>query len=365
MRRPWLLAFTLTVALPVAARAQGGLLLQGILELEGWKSDTTSNLLTRNNGDPAGSFRLRLWSAIEPARGLFVYAHGAFEGGNALRFDGPDPYGELEQAGVRYARHRALVIEGGKLIYPMGAFGSRILASRNPLIGTPDAYVPVYPLGVLVSGERGQVDYRAAVLSLPLTHEGYVPDPDAAPHPLLGIGITPLVGLRFGVSATTGPYLNKDITASQLNNRDWKDYRQRVIASDVQYGVGHFDLRAEFAIMDFEVPRTGRIDGPAADLEVRATLTPRLFVAARGELNRYPFILPVSPTTWVSRRTELRAFEGGFGFRFDASTLFKATFSADDWVVTPQNASFVRPGGKALAVQLSRTFDVAEWFARR
>jgi hypothetical protein len=116
--------------------------------------------------------------------------------------------------------------------------------------------------------------------------------------------------------------------------------------------------------MDFEVPRTGRIDGPAGDLEARATLTPRLFIAARGELNRYPFILPVSPTVWVSRRTELRAFEGGFGFRFDANTLLKASFSADHWIVTPQNAAFVKPGGKAFAVQVSRAFDAADWFAR-
>ena len=359
------LVLVMFLALASTARAQGGILLQGLFEVEGWKTDTNSNLLTRNHGDPAGSYRLRLWSAVEPARGLFVYAHGAFEGGNALRFDGPQPYAELEQAGVRFARHRALVYEVGKLIYPMGGFGGRVLASRNPLIGIPDAYVPVYPWGAMVGGERGKVDYRAAVLSLPLTHKGYVPDPDHAAHPLVGLGITPIVGMRLGVAATSGPYLNKDITASQLNNRDWKSYHQRVIAADAQYGVGHFDMRAEFAISDFEVPRNGRIDGPAGDLEVRATLTPRWFVAARGEFNRYPFILPVSPTTWVSRRTELRAFEGGFGFRFDANTLFKATFSADHWVVTPQNYSFVRPGGKAVAVQLSRTFDVADWIARR
>jgi hypothetical protein len=354
------LALGLLLAVAPALRGQGGILMQGIVEVEAWKTDTTSTLLSRNGGDPAGSFRLRLWSAIEPARGLFVYAHGALEGGNALRFDGPEPYAVLEQAGIRLARHRAFVAEAGKLIYPMGGFGSRVLASRNPLIGIPDAYLPVYPLGLSVTGERGQVDYRAAVLSLPLTHEGYVPDPDAAAHPLVGIGVTPVVGFRIGLNATAGPYLNNDITASQLDNREWQSYRQRVIASDIQYGFGHFDLRAEFALTDFEVPYSGRIDGPAGDVEVRATLTPRVFIAARGELNRYPFIQPIAPTTWISRRTELRAFEGGFGFRFDAATLFKATFSADHWLVTPENSSFVRPGGKAIAVQLSRTFDLIE-----
>src|SRR5262249_36740597 len=101
----------LIAMLAAPARGQGGVLLQGLLELEGWKTDTSSNLLSRNQGDPAGSFRLRMWSAVEPARGLFVYAHGVFEGGSALRFDGPDPSTALEQAGVRLARHRALVLE--------------------------------------------------------------------------------------------------------------------------------------------------------------------------------------------------------------------------------------------------------------
>ena len=32
---------------------------------------------------------------------------------------------------------------------PIGAFGPRLLSTRNPLIGIPDAYIPVYPLGLI------------------------------------------------------------------------------------------------------------------------------------------------------------------------------------------------------------------------
>ena len=352
------------LSIPFAAQAQGGLLLQGVLDLEAWKTDTNSTLLRRNNGDPAGLYRLRLWSAVEPARGLFIFANVNAEGGNARRFDGPGTTVELEQGGIRFARHRAFVVDAGRMIHPLGGFGSRLLSTRNPLIGVPDAYVPVYPLGLMVSGERGKFDYRAAALSLPPTHRDYVPDPDVALRPVIGAGVTPFTGFRIGVSATSGPYLNGDLTTGQLNGRDWKDYRNRVIATDVQYGYGHFDLRGEFAIAEFEVPRRGRIDGPAGYVEARATLTPRVFIAARGEFNRYPFIRPVTDTTWISRRVELRAFEGGAGFRFDADTHLKATFSVDDWVVTPQNAGFVRPGGKAVAVQLTRAFDLADWMKR-
>jgi hypothetical protein len=344
-------------------QGQGGILLQGVLDVEGWKTDTSSNMLSRNGGDPAGLYRVRLWSAIEPARGVFLFANGIAEGGNARRYEGPGTTVALEQGGVRYARHRALVIDAGKMIHPTGSFGARLLSTRNPLIGIPDAYLPVYPLGVMVSGVRGKLDYRAAVVSLPPTHRDYVPEPDRAPRPALGLGMTPFVGFRVAINATSGPYLNDD-----LRPQDWRSFHQRVIATDVQYGFAHFDLRAEFAITDFEVPTRERIDGPAGYAEARATLTPRVFVAARGEFNRYPFIRagpgPMG-TTWIARRTELRAFEAGIGFRFDATTLLKASFSVDDWVVTPENASFVRPGGKAIAVQLSREFDLMELVARR
>jgi hypothetical protein len=66
----------------------------------------------------------------------------------------------------------------------------------------------------------------------------------------------------------------------------------------------------------------------------------------------------------VARRTEFRDFEGGVGFWITPSTLAKASYRFDRWTVTPANASFVRPGGHALAVQLSQGFDVVEW-ARR
>src|ERR1041384_7368835 len=79
----------LVLAFTAQARGQGGVLLQGVLDIEGWKSDTMSTLLRRNNGDPAGLYRLRLWSAVEPTRGLFVFANVEAEGGNGRRFEGP------------------------------------------------------------------------------------------------------------------------------------------------------------------------------------------------------------------------------------------------------------------------------------
>lgn len=365
MRRP-LLAFLLaaTAGLPSGVRAQGNILLQGLLDLEGWKTDTLSTLLRRNGGELGPVVRLRLWSAVEPVRGLFLFANVENVAGSAQPFGESDVYAELEQWGVRLARHPSFVLNAGRMVHPLGAFGSRVLSTRNPLIGIPDGYLPVYPLGVMLSGERGKLDYRAAVVSLPPTHRDYVPKPDHAPRPVLSAGVTPVQGFRIGVTATDGPYLNDELTTSQLNGSNWKSYRQRIAAADLQFGVGHFDLRSEVVATEYEVPRNGRINGQAAYVEVSQTLTPRIFVAGRAEFNHYPFIRAISDTGWISRRTDFKAVEVGGGFRFGANTTLKASYRRDDWKVTSANTGFVRPGGQAFAVQFSRRFDVMEWVSR-
>src|SRR5258708_3775221 len=227
------------------ARAQGGVLAQGIADVEGWSTDTRSTLLMRNNGYPGTVFRLQAWSAVEPWRGLFLFAQGRLEGGDAQAFAEHYTNADLDQAGVRLARDRRMVVNIGKMFHPVAAFAPRSFSTRNPLIGAPDSYSPVYPIGAMVSGEVGRIDYRVAVVSLPLTHRDYVPSADAALRPVAGVGYTPLVGLRIGATATAGPYLNGDLTSAQTAGRAWQSYHLRQIVADIAYGVGHLDLRAE------------------------------------------------------------------------------------------------------------------------
>jgi hypothetical protein len=229
------------------------------------------------------------------------------------------------------------------------------------LIGVPDTYSPVYPVGAMVTGDVGRMDYRVAAVSLPLTHRDYVPRGGAALHPVAGVGYTPLTGLRIGVTATTGPYLNGDLSSAQTEGRAWQSYHLHQIASDIEYGVGHLDVRGEFDYASYDVPGRTAMIGRAGYLEGRYTVTPRLFIAARGEVNHYPFIRPVVPGVWVARRTDFSDGEAGLGVRVTESTLIKASYRWDKWAVTPANQAFVRPGGRAFAVQLSQSFDVMDW----
>lgn len=347
------------VALP--AHAQSGVQLQGIVDLEGWSTDTNSTFLRRNGGKPGPLARLQLWGALEPLRGLVLYAQGEAEQGSASH---SAEYGALEQLGVRYTPTRRLVLDAGKFTLPIGTFAARRFSTRNPLIGVPDAYPVLYPTGVKLSGVARMLDYRVAVVDLPPAHAGYTPDPDRAWRPVIGGGITPYVGLRLGASYSVGPYLNDNLTATQLAQRNWRSYKQRVTAADLALSIGYFELNAEAAQGKYDVPnRSESVDGVAYYVEGKYTFTPRLYFALRLERNDYPFISPF-PTFWVARKTDFHNEEYGVGYRLAATTLFKVSFRGDRWHVNPGNQAFIRSGGEALAVQLSQSYDVMDWIER-
>jgi hypothetical protein len=336
---------------------------QGIADAEFWKTDSGSALLARNGGRPGALGRVHLWGAAELGRHVVVYAAGTAEGGNGRDEPEAAPEWYTDLAGVRYTQSEAFVVDAGKLTYPVGAFAARRYSTRNPLIGAPDGYPVEYPLGVQLSGAHGRVDYRAAVISLPLTHDDYLPEAGRAPRPALGAGVTLTTGVRVGASATWGPYLNDEVPPSLLAGRSWRDYHERVTAVDAQVSRGYLELRGELAASRYDVP--GEPQEPVTTVrgvnwygEAKYTLSPRLFVAGRVERNKYAYI-EAEPTEWEATSTDMYNGEVGAGYRVDARTLVKASVRADRWNVAPALRS-VLPNGAALALQLSRAFDVLD-----
>jgi hypothetical protein len=341
-----------------SAAAQGGVLLQGIVDAEFWRTDSGSVLLTRNSGRPGVLGRLQLWSAAEPLPGLIFYAQGQVERGRARQESGTTA--ELEQLGVRYVRSEAFALDIGKMTPVVGTFAARRLSTRNALIGVPDGYPVQYPIGVKLSGTRQRIDYRFAMTSLPVSHEGYTPDPSAAPRPAIGLGFTPFTGLRVGASATLGSYLNCDLPSSLLDGRSWRSFHQRVGAADVQFSRGYLEMWGEVGVGRYDVPgHANRVSGLTYYTEAKYTLSPRFFVASRFERNDYPFIQPRDASTWMATATNFYNGEIGAGFRVSAATLVKASYRADRWLV-PETLRAILPNGSAFAVQVSRAFDVME-----
>jgi hypothetical protein len=347
-------------ARPAAAHAQRiPILLEGVGDGEFWSTTGNSTLLTRNGGRGSGLGRVSMWGAIEPLPGLVFFGSGRGEFG-AARPDTNQSEVYMEQFGARLAFSRRLVIDGGKLQPLVGTFAPRHFSNRNPLIGSPDGYSLEYPYGVQASGEIGWFDYRAAMASLPSTHEYYTPPSTARLRPALGAGVRPIAGLRIGGSFTVGPYLNTSYTAAQLGGAPWTSYHQRVVAADVAYAHGYLETHAEAARGSYDVPtRATPIVGWTYYGEAKYTLSPRWFVAARVERNDYPFIRGLATNTWVARLTDFVDGEAGVGYRISPSTLLKTSIRADRrWVSTAAT------GGPAFAVQLSQSFDVVSWFNR-
>jgi hypothetical protein len=167
-----------------------------------------------------------------------------------------------------------------------------------------------------------------------------------------------MVGLRIGGSFTVGPYLNSSMDSILPTSSPWTDYDQRVAAMDFSFSRGYLETHAEGARGTYEVPgRATPITGFTYYGEAKYTLSPRFYVAARVERNKYPFIRRTT-TAWVSRLTDFVDGEAGIGVRLTTNTLLKGSYLADRWWVAPTAAGFRGQGGHAIALQLSQAFDV-------
>jgi hypothetical protein len=363
-RRASLLQGLLTALLlgAPAAHAQGGIMLQGVLDAELWKTDSLSVLLARNGGRPGAMGRLGLWGAAEPWRDVVVFGQLSAETGPGRHEEGSELY--VTQYGTRWSPSDAFVLEAGKMTHIVGTFSSRYLSFRNPLVGMPDGYSLVYPFGVKVTGTASMFDWRAALLSKPLTHEDYTVEPSHAMRPAVGGGITLFTGFRLGASATVGPYLNRDLAPTLLAGRGWRDYHQRLVAADLQLSRGYFETSAELAHASYDVPDGEPLAGLTWYVESKYTFTPRFYAAVRVERNDYPYIMPFNDSVWIANKSDFTDVEAGGGFRATSSTLVKLSVRADHWVPNP-NPFAPQTSGRALALQVSQTFDVLDLVTRR
>jgi hypothetical protein len=273
--------------------------------------------------------------------------------------------GELQLLSLRWWRTRAFRLEGGKILLPIGEFSSRRFANVNPLIGAPDTYAGEYPWGASATGAIGPIDYTAAVVSLPAVNERYSPEPGNRFRPVVGAGVSLGPQLRISVAYTHGSYLNAGLADTVPAGTAWQDFTQSVTTLDLHYSVNRFDTRFEAVWSSYQVPTvTDAVTGLGWYAETRATITPRVFLAARFEHNKYPFVLPVSPQFWVGTATTQENGEVGAGYRLTADALVKASVRKDHWPVQ-QIGTTSFPDGYAFAVQFSMHADIVDLLTRK
>lgn len=347
------------------ARSQDDkVLVQGLLDAEVWKTDSSSLLLSKNDGNTAPAGRLRIWAVGEFVPGLqaFVVARGEDGSGS---YEG-ERQGMIEQAALRYTFRAPLrlILEAGKIVTPLGNFPRRRLSTTNPLIGSPDGYDVAYPIGLQVGGQVSRFDYHLAFVDLPLVNEKYVPEPGSAPRPAVALGVTPVIGLRLGGYATRGPYLNRDLDPFLPAGAGWTDFEQRVLGADLQFSRGYFELNGDFERSAYDVPAQARaVRGTTYFIEPKYTWTPRVFTALRLERNLYAYIKPLGPGAWLASAVDFFDVEAAVGYRIDPRAVLKVAYRRDRWNVDDSLKSFF-PNGYSIAVQLSYSFNVNSWLER-
>ena len=357
------LALVLLVIGAARAHGQDWLFAQTIIDGEMWATDSGSRMLSVNDGHPAPGGRAQLFLGVAPGPVQLLFMGEAEHDAGA---EGDEQFElEYDLLVLRFVASPLAVVDVGKFPTPVGAFANRRFSTTNPLIGMPDMYSVSYPWGAEVSGASSHFDYRAAVVSLPATREGYSPDPGPRPRPAFGAGVTPIPELRVGASATWGSYLSEDVAGSIPVGSAWTDYDQRVLAFDTRFSRGYFELRGELALSSYDVPTKSQTsDGVAFYLEAKQTWTPRFFTALRGERNDYPFIRPISATNWIAQNAVAYNAEVGVGFRAAREVLVKASYRGVWYDVAP-SLSAALPDGYAVALQVSTNFDLTKLIERK
>lgn len=94
--------------------------------------------------------------------------------------------------------------------------------------------------------------------------------------------VQPAIGLKIGVSAASGSYLNHKLVKSQHSNLQPEKYAQHVAGLDVEYSRGYVVFFGEGVFSRWQSPFiSGDLDALAFSAEARYKILPRLFVAAR------------------------------------------------------------------------------------
>jgi hypothetical protein len=235
--------------------------------------------------------------------------------------------GDLWIATLRYQRNGrvGVRVDGGLIASPVGLANLTVRRPHNnPTIAQPASlFTPlpplevrgpranllgaVYPFGgqVTVSGTRW--DARAALMETsPLRRRRIISDvnPPRFRNIVVGGGLTPVIGLRFGASVTRGGWARAGESLAVTEDRD-----ATIVTAETEFSFGYTKLAAEW-VHDAIETSSGRQVASGWFVQGQQILAPRWFAAARVERIDAPLVLAAAIT-----RQRLMNTEEVLGFR--------------------------------------------------
>jgi hypothetical protein len=202
-------------------------------------------------------------------------------------------------AEVRYERQGTVGVrvDAGLIPSPIGLANSTLRPHLNPLISQPPSlFTPlpttlprgprlnllgaVYPFGGQITLSTLRWDVRAALIDTsPLrTRRIFAQaNPPRFAQTVVGVGITPVIGLRIGASAAHGGWQRAGESPLVTADRD-----ATVVTVESEFSFRHTKLAAEW-VRDSLESASGNIIASGWFVQGQQTVTPRWFLAGRVE----------------------------------------------------------------------------------
>ena len=213
-----------------------------------------------------------------------------------------------------------------------GFFGSE---SADKILRQPIIWGPSYASGLAMSGGVGQVEYAAELKNAALSSRPETWDATQVQwqHPTVSgrLAFHPSPAWRLGVSASTGSYLQSEARPTLAPGHSLDDYREIVLAQDLSYAHGHWQVWAEFYEARFAIPEVGNADTLAWYVEAKYKFTPQLFGALRWNQQLFNTI---DGGRWGRDTWRI---DCALGYRFTAHTQLKLQYNLGHENLAPRD----------------------------
>jgi hypothetical protein len=194
----------------------------------------------------------------------------------------------------------------------------------------PIVYDVCWDVGAVITGSARPLEFAGGVVNGTPSNAAPGRDENTGKSFLARVGLTPVAGVRVGVSGSIGPYLSNEVESDLPFGKKAEDYNQVVGMGDLELLYGHAELRAEGVLNRWETPTVGDLDVRGYYVEGKYSFPVGLYLAARW--SRIVFG-EIRDSTGASRPWDdtVGRLEYGAGFRVRRDVTAKLV-SQSDWI---------------------------------
>jgi hypothetical protein len=349
--------------------------LSGTLDLEIYNFQQPAPDLIDSKIDTLFNPRLTLFLDAQVGSQIYFFAQSRLDRG----FD-PTDHGaqiRLDEYAFRITpwNDGRLTVQIGKFATVVGNWVPRHLSWENPFVDAPmvyenvtairDRYAPVSPFdfvygplyykkyvfnpviwgpsyasGISLSGHLDRFDYAVEMKNASLSSrpESWNVTESGFENPTFSarLGFRPNEAWNFGLSASEGPYFQRQAEPTLPPGRDIGDYREYVLGQDASFAWRHLQVWAEVYEARFEVPTVGDADTLAYYVEAKYKFTPQFFGAIRWNQQLFA-TLNDGVGNNVHWSPDLARIDLAAGYRFTSHIQLKVQYSFQHETTTPGN----------------------------